>query len=287
MSNSAPPPEPTGEESDVGTPHRAWCAKILNDWDDYQSGAETFKMRRRNRQTSEAQFALVYGLVCQAHESARGYLSLLDTVPSMAATPMVRACFEQSLTAHWIAQVDDAYQAVGQEYVRQRRNLAKGLRESAVGAFKVTAGNVEAAVQVDLRQLETLSTSPARYFDKMCADLVPGGKEAYSYYRVMSMESHASVLVADQWLHAPHGRDGRLQLNPKPQPRSEEPWLYLLAASLIWAGRALDFFDETRSRRDYLRSMAREVGVAQHLQLSDEYYRRIRDEKRKKKQQSS
>lgn len=287
MTNSCVPAEQASNTGDEGHPYNDWAKELLADWDGYQSRMERFRMRRRNRPSHEAQFTLVYGLVCQAHESARGYLAILGAVPSMVATPMLRACYEQAITAHWVAQVDDAYQAVGQEYVRQRRNLATGLRESAVGALQGAAREVEAVVQFDVNELETLSASPARHFDRLCADLVPGGKEAYSYYRVMSMESHASVLVADQWLSAPEGVDGPVLLNPKQRMRSEEPWLYLLAASLIWAGRALDFFDETHSRRSYLRTMANEIGVAQELKLSGTHFLRMREEKQKAKRKAA
>lgn len=272
--SSSPLPSPTPS-------YRAWSQQLLEHWDAHQSSQDKFFIKRGNRTAYEQQFTLVYGLVCQAHESARGYLAALDVVPAMAATPMLRACYEQSITAHWVAQVDDAYLGVGKEYVRLRSNLAAGLRESAVQYFRDNAHVVEVASRVDLEELETHSALPARRFDLLCEDLAPGGKEAYLYYRVMSMESHASPMVVDQWVDVADGPEQKLLLNPVPRDRPEESWLYLLAASLIWAGRALDFFDGHRTRRNYLRSMAREVGVVPQLELSDAYYVRIRQAKRK------
>lgn|GEM_PF-486696 len=267
--------------SQAGPSYREWSEQLLTHWDDHQSSQERFWIRRGNRKGTRQQFALVYGLVCQAHESARGYLAALKVVPVTAATPMLRACYEQSITAHWVAQVDDAYLGVGKEYMRLRSNLATNLRESAVQHFRDSAAVLEAANWGDLEELETYSVSPARRFDLLCEDLSPGGKEAYLYYRVMSMESHASPTVVDEWLELTGGTEQKLLLNPVSGARSEESWLYLLAASLIWAGRALDFFDGHRTRRDYLRSMAREVGVVPQLELSAAYHARIRQAQQK------
>jgi hypothetical protein len=50
--------------------------------------------------------------------------------------------------------------------------------------------------------------------------------------------------------------------------------MYLVAASLIWAGRALDYFDRGKQRRNYLRATAKEVGCDDELQLSRRYRER-------------
>lgn len=254
---------------------RALAEELLASWDAYHATGNSFSMKHRDGQAPHARFGLVYGLACQAHESARAYLTVIGTVPSMAATPLLRACYEQAITAHWIAQVDDGYRAVTQEYLAQRRKLATGLRSTAIGAFQSHAEQIESTGQVDATLLENLSHSTAGNFLDLCQDLAPGGKEAYTYYRLMSMESHASAMVADQYLRVVDRTEGPMELVPRPAREVDDGWLHLLAASMVWAGRALDFFDSTRARRDYLRSKANELGVPQELKLSQAHYQRM------------
>lgn len=91
----------------------------------------------------------------------------------------------------------------------------------------------------------------------------------------MSMESHASAIVADQYLRVVDPTAGPMELVPRPKRGADDGWLHLLAACMVWAGRALDFFDSTRSRRSYLRAKARGLGVPQVLELSPAYHQRM------------
>lgn len=266
----------TNNNTDTGPDaSRAIAEELLASWDAYHGTGNSFSMKHRDGQMPPARFGLVYGLACQAHESARAYLSVIDTVPSMAASPLLRACYEQAITAHWIAQVKDGYRAVTQEYLTQRRKLAKGLWSTAISAFEPHAEAIEETSRIDADLLENLSQSTAGNFLDLCQDLTPAGKEAYTYYRLMSMESHTSTMVAEQYLMLVNRSEGPMLLNPRPEAQPEDGWLHLLAASMVWAGRALDFFDSTRTRRDYLRFKANELGVPQELKLSQAHDQRM------------
>jgi hypothetical protein len=51
-------------------------------------------------------------------------------------------------------------------------------------------------------------------------------------------------------------------------------------ATLVWAGRALDYFDLNHRRRTQLRTAARDLGIESALQLTPQAMRRL-DERRR------
>jgi len=124
--------------------------------------------------------------------------------------------------------------------------------------------------------LESDSDAMARNFKQLCDDLTPGGPDAYLIYRAMSMDSHPSLMIADHWIEPPaeFGGPGILRTTPRPV-ESDDTWMYLVAASLVWGCRALDYFDREHKRRRILRRMAKEVGCAETLLLSDRYWKRV------------
>jgi hypothetical protein len=61
--------------------YRVHVKALLEDWFNGQSEPYMFKMGRRNRQTHDAQLALVYGYCAHAHATAKGYLAAVDAGP--------------------------------------------------------------------------------------------------------------------------------------------------------------------------------------------------------------
>lgn len=234
--------------------------------------------RTGNRPVHQAQFAMVYGYCAHAHATARAYLLATESAPILVA-PLVRACYELALTTHWVAQADDGYRAVSNEAIRTRRAMADSLRKSTSEVFQEAGEDLP---HTDLAsRLESASDASARNLEQLCNDLEPGGADAYAIYRALSMESHPSVLIADQWLDPPPGLDslGTLRVQPVQAP-SEDVWTHLVAASLVWSGRALDYFDKAKVRPSFLRSMARELGIRDSLHLSQQYRERVARSKR-------
>ncbi|MFC7488795.1 DUF5677 domain-containing protein [Knoellia sp. CPCC 206453] len=252
---------------------------MIRNWKDVQVDRSTFRMGRPNYRTNEGQFAMVYAYCAHVHATADAYLVVLDVGPALVATPLARVCYEMAITAQWIAQTPDGYRALNNEEIRSRVALVKAFRESASEVFQEGATAVAHADASE--RLESDSDASARNFEQLCLDLAPGGKDAYAIYRAMSMESHPNVLIADQWIDPPDDEGGRHKLRIIPKDGSAiETWSYMVAASLVWSGRALDYFDRGHRRRSFLRTMAREVGAAETLQLSDIYRRRIADANR-------
>lgn len=264
------------------TTGRHFIELILEDWRTSQAQSSTFLMGRVNHQTHQAQFAIVYGYCAHVHETARAYLGAIDAASTVVATPLARMCYETALTAHWIAQSPDGYRAAGNENIRNRSSLVATLKKTATEVFQAGADDIKHA---DLSQrLDSDSDASARNFWQLCDDLTPGGPDAYAIYRAMSLESHPTLSVADLWTDPPTSEDGpeRLRTTLREGPGSDT-WTFLVAASLIWSGRALDYFDRDHRRRSFLRATAREMGIPDALQLSDRYRRRISGARRARK----
>jgi hypothetical protein len=120
-------------------------------------------------------------------------------------------------------------------------------------------------------ELENVSSLPqAKNFEQLCGDLEPDGPTLYLLYRILSKTSHAGPYTIDQYMTAAEpdpddeGQPGdidalhRLPLNPGIDPPLAS---FLAAASLVLAGRAVDFIDPARTRRSELRRAARTVGI--------------------------
>ncbi len=65
---------------------------------------------------------------------------------------------------------------------------------------------------------------------------------------MLSQYSHASVLVIDEYLQVTDTGPG-LALRIEPIEPNGATWTNMLAASLVWAGRAIDYLDKNRVRR--------------------------------------
>lgn len=82
----------------------------------------------------------------------------------------------------------------------------------------------------------------ARHVLKRCDDLRPGGQAAYLFYRALSALSHASPFLADFYLDLAQGAEVPT-LRKHPKGEDPRPWLFLSAASLVWAGQAVNVCD--------------------------------------------
>ncbi|TRW46416.1 DUF5677 domain-containing protein [Georgenia yuyongxinii] len=235
-----------------------------------ESGGGKFKMKyRRKKRTTEPQFLTTFTLCAHVHELATAAVPLLVEGMSTVATPLVRSIYESALTAHWVAQAEDGGEAFVREDLRQRRNMRDTLGKAASETFRKGA---EGIAHLDLEVSQTPDEDAARAFQKLCEDLEPGGTDAYAWYRFLSTMTHPSTLVTDQYLDEV---DGELILSNRPKNPTVEVWMFLTVASMVWAGRAVTYMQrDSDDRRDYLRSVARQIGVEAELDLSQAYHLR-------------
>jgi len=111
------------------------------------------------------------------------------------------------------------------------------------------------------------TTATARGFHNICDDLVPGGADAYTIYRVLSQYSHASIRVVDGYLQATSTGPG-VVLRTNPAEPDAATWTNVLASCLVWAGRSNDYIDGDKTRRSELRAATNALGINSELQLS-------------------
>jgi len=235
---------------------------LLAGWD---ARADAPLVGTRKRKFNQQQLALAHGLCAHVHYLAGPALDLLDQGKVLAALPLVRACFEAAVTAQWVTQTTDGAPAFVNEDVRQRRAQVLTLEKAVSSVFR------EAAPEIAANFVDPLETSAtAKGFHNLCNDLVPGRADAYSIYRVLSQYSHASVLVIDDYLQATDTDTGPgLALRTDPVEPNGATWTNMLAASLVWAARAIDYLDKDHVRRSELRAAAASLGITSELQLSE------------------
>jgi hypothetical protein len=222
-------------------------------------------LRRRDHDIARA--GTTHALAAHVHRVAEVALDLLNRGLVIEAMPLVRSCYESALTAHWLVQVPGAPVALANEYVRNRRNLIKTLAESS--PFLQSLGE---RFQEDesLPEEGPVPTVSARRFDELCSDLTPGGADAYAHYRLMSSMVHPTVFLIDFYTREdpdPANNAG-FKLSNEPEQPNPMPYLAFVLASLIWAGRAVDYLDQTKARRSELRAAARKMGITSELHPS-------------------
>lgn len=231
------------------------AASLLSGWDSNQPPRE-FCPRRG---VDHGRFACVYGLAAHAHQLARTAVTLYQANLALEASPTVRSAYEHGLTAMWVAQYPSAARALVNESCRNRRNtLDSAKRAGWAEAVKI------AKETVDWEPVASPLDKTAKHMEKLCEALTPGGTEAYSIYRLMSMMSHPGAYLVDYYVHK---EPIAVQARPKEFDRPEV-WMFMTCCSIVWAGRAVDMLHKEHSRRNELRVAAKKLGIAPELNPS-------------------
>lgn len=248
--------------------------ELLDGW---RSGLESARLRIEDAQTAMAIIALAE----HAHRLAPVARDLLSSGLVLESTALIRQCYEIGLTCQWLKHVPDSLISFVGEGLRQRRNAAVTLRKVDRQTEQGIAASIEAMLPTDMSRFsETPSRASGRNFNELCADLEPGGDQAYSLYKALSAYSHATSSLADLYLEAdPDKPDAMPRFREDAQIASPRAWAYLLAVSLTFAGRAVDMADRDHPRRSQLRRAANQLGVPAELKLSGPAWLRLHPRK--------
>jgi hypothetical protein len=253
---------------------------LINSWKT-RANHET-EFGQRNKRPHLAKFVAVHGLAAHTYRVGQQVLSMLKSGLVLEAMPLLRLCYESALTAHWLAQTADGAEALMNRDNASRRAAAKTLREARSGVLRSGADQFPGA-EADL--LATTSNAQARNFEQLCKDLAPGGADAYAYYRLMSWYSHPGAHLVDRYVVEEPSGVGIQALRLEPAAGNDTTWRFFLAASLVWAARAVDFVDVSRAQRSELRAAARVLGIPEVLQLTHEAQLRIAREEQARRRQ--
>jgi hypothetical protein len=237
--------------------------RLIASWQDSGNRNITIK---KGRSWTQPQFAIVHGLSAHAHRVAAPALDMLERGLVLESMPLVRTTFECALTAQWVAQIDDAAQAFINADIRKRRALVKDLEQAVSQAMRTGAPDIAARL---VEELPSSSNAAANNFHDLCLDLQRAGYDAYATYRMMSHFSHASVIVADEYLREPDPGVAAFGLRMEPDQPPASTWSFMVAASLVWAGRAVDYFDSVNLRRSELREAAQLLNTTTDMKPSD------------------
>lgn len=236
--------------------------ELLDGWDEFVSTSHITWVgtgARKGRDRSEAQTAIVVGLVTHVHETARLLRPAMPDGLTIAHMPLVRSIYESTLTAVWADEVADGAEAIMKEEGRNRRALGQAL--NGIESFKegVPIPHTEWA------DVETPSANQARYFEQLAKEVALEG--AYTYYRVLSGLSHVSIMTVDQYVEETQVGESEagFRFIARPDPKGSETWSSLVAYCLVWAGMVANYYDASRSRRGALRSIARKLGINPEL----------------------
>lgn len=221
---------------------------------------------RAKRGMSAALVPAVHGSVMYAVELGEAALDLVESGRELVASPLMRACYESSLTAAWLVQNPEAVFGFVNEETRQRRNISAAMSESVTEVFREGASRM---AHLDRAEIETNATAQARHMQQLCGSL-RGGADAYLYYRFMSSFAHISAMVVDHYVEETDDNPSGLRLHVHAKPHGHDAWLFMTVASMMWALRALDHLDLSHTARSALRRYARELTVNESLRLTPE-----------------
>jgi hypothetical protein len=164
---------------------------------------------------------------------------------------LIRTMFETTISLHGLSQKGDA---------GARGILAEGDRTG-----RAAAKDMEKAFNLPPDLLDTIKNQPVektdesevfRRFQAQCDEIDPK-KELYSVYRHLCGYAHPSTTGAFSFIQPSTTPPGLLNT-----PRKSTSTIEVTAAMcVIWAGRAFDEMITGKPRKQFLRRLAREVGL--------------------------
>lgn len=230
--------------------------------------------------------SLVMGLSRHSYETAKSVLVLLDHGMTAQAVPLVRLTYECALVVSHVVQSEEQHgvRAFLHEYNRLGAAAKQDAEKSVSEVFRNGAASF---VDVDPSKFEG-SFDTVRNFQDVCADLQPGGKDAFLIYRMLCKYSHPSLPIADSYFQKIDHPNGLPGVRDIPEiSLSEDVLLQLLASSLVWSGRAFSYLTRNKADRSFLRAKARALGVTDGLQLSEVYWKRHSRQAQKMQRESN
>ncbi|WP_155951789.1 hypothetical protein [Rhodococcus aetherivorans] len=243
-------------------------ARVLEIIDELAHGWAEFLAEGRDLEPSrDAKYittpAAVAALASHTTELGRVVATLARSdFPGMAIMPTARSAYETGLTAHWLAQSPEGFAAWTNNSLRNARNLIDELEKASIPSFKNAAAALRGQLIPDLDLKVNIQTS----VKEICASLKAGKSDAYAYYRLACGLDHPGSMLTERYVEA---YSNGIQVHSRSKFNADS-WIFMTAASMVWAQRAVDFSDPGRTRRGVLRSYAKELQIPEALELTFE-----------------
>ncbi|WP_030734385.1 DUF5677 domain-containing protein [Streptomyces sp. NRRL S-31] len=220
---------------------------------DYRAAGPVETKQRRYRSV-----LLAHGWCTEVHRLAEAVLHLIDSGYRHETLILLRTMVETTVSLQWLSQKGDAG-AVGVFAEGGRTNRAAA--EDMQKAFNVPQDLIDAIKGAPVEKTD--ESEIFRKFQAQCDELDPK-RELYSVYRFLCGYAHPSATSAaafTEWTTDPPS----LRIAPKDGPASVAE--ATLAMCLIWAGRAYDEMIIGKPRKQFLRSVAKDLGLPHALPL--------------------
>jgi hypothetical protein len=200
---------------------------------------------------------LIRGIVAHAVDCARGVVALYAAGHTVAAVPVVRTVFEDSITAGWVLVTPDGWKAVLSDGSDQRAKLMGEARQFGTSADEAEATERLAEYEEHVAQLGKAKGWP---FNQR-VNALEGTDALYLLYRYASSLTHAGAEIAGMYVT----EDGNADLNVSYWRQASHPlaedFLELAASSLLQALIAWDLAQAERRRERELDHLAATLGV--------------------------
>lgn len=208
---------------------------------------------------SDSLMVSVIALATHTHALTRAARVLLsDGSLVRQAAPIVRSALENALTAQWLYQYGaEALDAFLNENTRQGTNLVRSIQTEgwfAAGEAPTLSNPVPSLVD-----------DAGRSFQRRCSDLTSG--PAYTIYRVLSSLSHPGGATVTHY--ARFSEPPAIVLRPPPAEEEKVLMRWTCAVACVWAGRVTDLNDRNHPKRQFYRSLARELGTNDLMQKTE------------------
>lgn len=190
-----------------------------------------------------------HGWCAEVHRLAEAALHLVDLGYGHESLPLLRTMFETTISLHWLSQKGDAG-ALGvlAEGGRTNRAALTDLEK----AFKLPQDLIDV---IKSEPVEKTDESEAfRKFQAQCDEIDPK-RELYSVYRHLCGYAHPSTVGAFEFIET-----ATEPPSLRSEPRTGNSVVEVTAAMcVIWAGRAFDEMVSGKPRKQFLRSVARDL----------------------------
>ncbi|MEW1865483.1 DUF5677 domain-containing protein [Streptomyces sp. NPDC088194] len=194
-----------------------------------------------------------HGWCTEVHRLAEAALHLLDLGYGHEAQILLRTMFESTISLHWLSQKGDVgAMAVFTEGDRAARAAAQDMEKS----FALPQELLDTIKNQTINR--TAESDIFRKFQAQCDEIDPK-RELYSVYRHLCSYAHPSSTGAFPFIDW-DAKPVHLRDTPR-EPPGGSPVPVTAAMCLVWAGRAFDEIVVGKPRKQFLRGIARDLGL--------------------------
>ena len=198
----------------------------------------------------------IYGLTAHAVDCAQAISVLYETGHKIAAVPLIRTLFEDSVTAGWILVIPDAWKSMWSQGLKDRAAVIKeGLPDHPDDK------EAEGRHADYLAQHNELGNAKGWKFEQR-VNVLAGTQSMYLIYRFASGLTHAGLSVIDTYMTESVATSIPVSYRRTGYHPTSDLFHSLAVGSLLQALIAWDCSQANRRHKHVLDSIASELGIS-------------------------